>query len=101
MLNREWFEVRRYSPCETTLKSIGDFFENIEDEEKLKEFLTKKGRKNPVPSRTDMELISFSKEIKSPLISNDKDIVFFADELLERKLSYKIFNFMELDFYSN
>ena len=101
MINKNWFEVRPYTPQENSIDSIRTFFENIENEEKLQSFLTKKRRENPVPSRTDMELISFSKEISSPIISNDYDITCFAEELLQNGLSDKIYAFKELDFYNN
>lgn len=48
-----------------------------------------------------MELIAFSKDIKSPIISNDYDITFFADELFEKGLSDRIYNFLDLDIYNN
>ena len=48
-----------------------------------------------------MELIAFSKEISSPLISNDYDITFFREELFEKGLSGEIYSFKELDFYNN
>jgi len=69
--------------------------------EKLEEFLTKKRRNAPVPSQVDLELIAFSKDIESPVVSNDYDITFFADELLKRHLSDKLYHFTDLEFYNN
>lgn len=78
-----------------------DFFNNIKDKEKLEEFLIKKGRTTPVPSKVDMELIAFSKDIESPLISNDTDIIFFALELYEKKLADRIYGLNDLEIYNN
>lgn len=101
MINSNWFEIRPYTPKEISVDSIKKFFENIGNKQKLNEFLTKKRRNDPVPSRTDLELIAFSKDIETPIVSNDYDITFFADELFKRKLSCKIYDFMDLNIYNN
>lgn len=91
MINSNWFEVRPHFPSEALIDDIIDFFKNINDKSKLNEFLNIKGRNDPIPSRTDMELIAFSKDISSPIISNDYDITFFAEELFKENLSDDIF----------
>lgn len=101
MIKSNWLEVRPYSPPKGSIESIMDFFNNIKDKEKLEEFLIKKGRTTPVPSKVDMELIAFSKDIESPLISNDIDIIFFALELYEKKLADKIYGLNDLEIYNN
>lgn len=67
----------------------------------LNEFLTIKRRESPIPSEVDLELIAFSKDMDFPIISNDNDITFFAEELYENGFSSKIYNFRDLDFYYN
>ncbi len=101
MINSNWFEVKQYVPPKISIDNITDFFKNIKNKSKLNEFLNKKDRYDPVPSRTDMELIAFSKEISSPIISNDYDITFFADELFEENLSDEIYPLKELNIYNN
>ncbi len=101
MINSNWFEVRPHFPSEASIDDIIDFFKNINDKSKLNEFLNEKDRYDPVPSRIDMELIAFSKEISSPIISNDYDITFFAEELFEENLSDEIYPLKELNIYNN
>lgn len=101
MINSSWFEVNKYIPSLNSINSIKSFFENIEDEDKLEEFLTKKNRVDPVPSNTDLELIAFSKDMKAPVVSNDYDITFFAEELFKKDLSYYLYDFMDLEIYAN
>ena len=65
-----------------------------------KSFLKAKHKNKVLPSKEDMELIAFSKKRKSPLISNDYDITFFANELYKKHLSHQIFNLKELTIYN-
>lgn len=48
-----------------------------------------------------MNLIAFSKEKGYPIISNDYDLTFFAEELLKKRLCSEIFDFRDLDIYNN
>ena len=50
------------------------------------------------PSDEDMMLILFAKYKQSPLISNDWDITFFAEELYTKNLAYEIFNFKDISY---
>lgn len=101
MLSSSWFEVKQYSPNSVSIDSIRSFFENIADNRILEEFLVKKGRDDPIPSDVDIEIIAFSKDMGSPVVSNDYDITFFADELFEKDLSNRLYHFTDLDFYNN
>ena len=73
---------------------------NFNDKEKLAEFLALKNTDELSPSDEDMLLILFAKDKQSPLISNDWDITFFAEELYAKNLAYEIFNFKDIS-YSN
>ena len=54
-----------------------------------------------MPSFEDLGLMAFSKEENQPIISNDNDFTFFAEELFKKGLTNKIFNFNNLDTYNN
>lgn len=101
MLNKEWFVVEEYNPPTKIYDAIHDFFKNMASHKKYNEFLKKKNRTTPVPSFEDMALMAFSKDKKCPIISNDNDITFFKEELFEKDLTYKIYNFNDLDTYNN
>ncbi len=101
MINKNWFEIKEYSPNESFIDQIKGFYINFKDIEMLNEFLTIKRRESPIPSEVDLELIAFSKDMDFPIISNDNDITFFAEELYENGFSSKIYNFRDLDFYYN
>ena len=101
MINKNWFEIKEYSPNESFIDQIKGFYINFKDIEMLNEFLTIKRRESPIPSEVDLELIAFSKDMDFPIISNDTDITFFAEELYENGFSSKIYNFRDLDFYYN
>lgn len=98
---KEWFTVEVYSPPVKDIDQIYDFFKKLKNNPRINEFLNKKNRSNPIPSYEDMSLITFSKEMGCPIISNDADLTFFSDELYKKGLSDKIFNFNELEIYNN
>ena len=99
--NKEWFIVEPYIPSESIYNQIYTFFKELKNHPKLGEFLKKKKRYNPLPSIEDMNLIAFSKEKEYPIISNDYDLTFFAEELLKKRLCSEIFDFRDLDIYNN
>lgn len=72
----------------------------FDDVEKMNNFLKLKNRSNPLPSNEDLKLILFSKYKNAPLISNDYDITFFVDDLLESNLAYDIFEFKSISYYN-
>ena len=78
-------------------KSLEDFFLNI-DENTLKEFLRNKNRNTPIPADGDLLLMTFSKKIQSPIVSNDRDFTFFADELYNQNLAHEIISFESLPY---
>lgn len=78
-----------------------DFFDQLNTHPKFNKFLKKKKRSTPAPSFEDLGLMAFSKDKGHPIISNDNDLTFFADELYKKNLTGKIYNFNDLDTYNN
>lgn len=101
LLKKEWFTVVDYIPPTELLKPLNRFFEEVIQHPKFDEFTKKKKRDTTIPSFEDLGLMIFSKDKKQPIISNDNDLTFFADELFEKNLTDKIFNFNDLDIYNN
>ncbi len=95
---KNYFNVIDYSLDKILFNSIKSFFMNFNDEEKLNEFLDLKKTDKLSPSDEDMMLISFAKDKQMPLISNDWDITFFAEELINRKLACEIVNFKDISY---
>lgn len=95
---KNYFNVVNYSPDETSFKSMQSFFKNFNDKEKINEFLTLKNTESLSPSDEDMMLILFAMDNKAPLISNDWDITFFAEELANENLAYIIVNFKDISY---
>lgn len=99
LLKKEWFNVEDYLPPDDLYLPIKTFFQNLITHPKYKEFLKKK--KRTTPSFEDIGLMAFSKDKGCPIVSNDNDLTFFAEELYEKSLTNKIFNFNDLDIYNN
>lgn len=45
-----------------------------------------------------MMLILFAQDNQAPLISNDWDITFFAEELINENLAFEIVNFKDISY---
>ena len=71
---------------------------NFNDKEKLNEFLDLKKTDELSPSDEDMMLILFARDEQVPLISNDWDITFFVEELINENLAYEIVNFKDISY---
>ena len=95
---KDYFNIVDYCPDKKSFNSIQSFFKNFNEKEKLNEFLNLKNAESLSPSDEDMMLILFAKDIQSPLISNDLDITFFVDELINENLAYDIVNFKEISY---
>lgn len=93
---KKYFNVVDSCPDKTSFNSIQSFFKNFNDKEKLNDFLSLKNTENLSPSDEDMMLILFARDNKAPLISNDWDITFFAEELSNKNLAYIIVNFKDI-----
>lgn len=100
-LKKDWVFVENFVPNYNLIDGIINFFNMLEIHSKSQKFLNLKKRDTFKPSKEDINLIAFSKEIGSVLISNDYDLTFFADELYEKKLSGKIFSIRELNIFNN
>ena len=95
---KKYFNVVDSYPDETSFNSIQSFFKNFNDEEKMNDFLSLKNTEKLSPSDEDMMLILFARDKKAPLISNDWDITFFAEELTNENLAYIIINFKDVTY---
>jgi hypothetical protein len=95
---KNYFNVVDYSPDEVTLNSIKSFFMNFNDKNKLDEFLNLKNTDKLSPSDEDLMLILFAKDHQIPLISNDWDITFFVEELVNTNLAHEIINFKDISY---
>ena len=95
---KDYFHVEQYYPEELLFDSIKLFFTNFDDEYKLNEFFNLKNTDKLSPSDEDMKLILFAMEKEVPLISNDWDVTFFSEELINENLAYNIINFKDLSF---
>lgn len=98
---KEWFNVVDYIPPAELVDPLMKFFKSLINHPKYDEFSKKKNRDTTIPSFEDLGLMAFSKDKEYPIISNDNDLTFFADELYEKDLTNEIFNFNDLDTYNN
>lgn len=64
----------------------------------MNDFLSLKNTEKLSPSDEDMMPILFARDEKAPLISNDWDITFFAEELTNENLAYIIINFKDVTY---
>ena len=95
---KSYFNVIEYSPDITSFDLMKSFFMNFNDKEKLDEFLDLKNTDKLSPSDEDMMLILFAQYNQAPLISNDWDITFFAEELINENLAFEIVNFKDISY---
>ena len=71
---------------------------NFNDMKKLNEYYQRKHTNVLSPSDEDMSLILFANDIEAPLISEDWDVTFFYDELLNQNLAFEIYNFKSISY---
>ena len=95
---KSYFHIEEYEPEEKLFDSIKSFFINFNDKNKLNKFYALKHTNVLSPSDEDMKLILFAMEKKVPLISNDWDITFFRQDLVQKNLAHEIINFKEIGF---
>ena len=100
-LSKQWVLLESKLPNKYLITKIEDFYNKLELHPQKQRFLNLKKREKLMPSDIDIKLIAFSKEMGTILISNDYDLTFFADELLENNLSNQIFGLNELNVYNN
>lgn len=95
---KNYFNVVEYSPDKREFNTIKSFYMNYNDKNKLNEFLNLKNTNKLSPSDEDMMLILFAKDNQLPLISNDWDITFFVEELVDKNLAHEIINFKNISY---
>ena len=82
-------------------KETQDFLNDLENHPLIDDYLNSKHKSSAVPSFEDMALIAYSKEKNCPVTTDDKDLTFFAEELLKKNISGEIFALQDLDIYNN
>ena len=85
-------------PKSDSLNLLKRFFDEYNDEIKLKEFYARKHSTSLNPSKVDLMLMAISKDIEMPLISNDYDITFFSEELKDKDLVGEIISFNSIKY---
>ena len=101
MQEKEWFLIEVYFPTKEVYEKIEEFFKRLDRHPLVKQFLKEKHKTSVIPSFEDMGLIAYSKEKNYPIITNDKDLTFFAKEMFEKGVSGEIFALTDLDIYNN
>lgn len=101
LVKKEWFSVVEYNPPTELFNRLNSFFEELSHHPQFEEFMEKKKRETQIPSFEDLALMAFSKDKHYPIITNDNDLTFFSEELYQRNLTGKIYNFNDLDTYNN
>ena len=94
----ENFLQEYYNPSDELLDCIDNAFMDFNDLDNINEYLMRKHVDMLNPSLEDKKLILFSKYKECPLISNDLDLTFFQEELLNRGLAHEIIDLMSIDF---
>lgn len=87
------FVVEDYMPSNDSLESINDAYAEFSNLSNINEYFCLKKTNNLNPSLEDKMLILFSKDKESPIVSNDLDLIFFRDELIDKDLVHEIIDF--------
>lgn len=96
LLDKHWFEVKEYSPENSQIKKIENFFLGLENDPKMIKLMARKGKTDPIPSPVDNSLICCSNDNNCVLVSNDRDITCFSEELKNVSLCYEIVSLSSL-----
>lgn len=94
----ENFLQEYYEPSFELLESIDNAFIDFNNLDNIDEYFMQKHVDVLNPSREDKKLILFSKDKECPIISNDLDLIFFQEELLNRNLVHRIIDFKSINF---
>ena len=92
----EYFLEEYYEPSNELLESIDDAFIDFNYSDNIGEYFMRKHTVILNPSIEDKKLILFSKDKNCPVISNDLDLTFFREKLLDLNLVYEIIDFNSL-----
>ena len=96
----ENFSQEYYNPSEELLDSIDNAYVGFNNLDNIDEYFMRKHTDVVNPSIEDKKLILFSKDKECPVISNDLDLTFFQEELLNMGLVHEIIDFKSIDFRS-
>ena len=96
----ENFSQEYYNPSEELLDSIDNAYVGFNNLDNIDEYFVRKHTDVVNPSIEDKKLVLFSKDKECPVISNDLDLTFFQEELLNLGLVHEIIDFMSIDFRS-
>lgn len=92
----ENFLEEYYEPSIKLLESISNAFIDFNHLDNIDEYFMRKHTDMVNPSMEDKKLILFSKEKECPVISNDLDLTFFREKLLNLNLVHEIIDFDSL-----
>ena len=98
LINNRKFTVEEYEPSEVLLNTINTAYANFKNLNNIDEYLSQKHTRDLNPSLEDKKLILFSKEKGCPVISNDLDLTFFNEELLNLNLVNEIIDLKTISF---
>lgn len=90
LIEKQWFEVKDYSPDDRQVTNLKQFFLNLTTDQRMIKLMAKKGRSSPIPSSVDNALICCSDNDQCILVSNDFDITCFSEELKNDSLCHEI-----------
>ena len=94
----ENFSQEYYEPSDELLDSIENAFIDFNNLDNIDEYYMRKHTDVLNPSIEDKKLILFSKDKKCPIISNDLDLTFFREELINLNLVHEIIDFKSINF---
>ena len=92
----ENFLEEYYEPSIKLLESISNAFIDFNNLDNIDEYFMRKHTDMVNPSVEDKKLILFSKDKECPVISNDLDLTFFREKLLNLNLVHEIIDFDSL-----
>jgi len=90
----EWFEIDpNYLANPQSISEVRNFFRAMFNNPTIQPRF--KPHKSPIPSRPDISLILYSRDTLFPLISNDRHIYEFKEELANSNYTHKIIPLLE------
>ena len=92
----ENFLEEYYEPSIKLLESISNAFIDFNNLDNIDKYFMRKHTDMVNPSVEDKKLILFSKDKECPVISNDLDLTFFREKLLNLNLVHEIIDFDSL-----
>ncbi|WP_298525647.1 hypothetical protein [uncultured Methanobrevibacter sp.] len=87
------FVVEEYTPSTALIDLINSAYDGFNQLPNINQYLNLKKTDSLNPSIEDKMLILFSRQKKSPIVSHDRDLTFFRDELINMNLVTEIIDF--------